>query len=592
MDTTRITFDNARLLHALEGAFSSSATFLAELAQNARRSRASQVDFTFVTDAASGRLDLEVRDDGCGLGDFDTLFCLARSGWDLEIVTREAPFGVGFLAALYACEHLRAASRGRVIDAATADLLAGAPIPIQTAATPPTGTLLTLRGLRSSRALLQTALERYARGFPLPVLLNGQPLLRPDARAQLPCSGHALGDIHLPGWDDPHGAPVDLDGLLRREPTLYLHGLPVGHPAPGGAIVHLDATAFRPRWPDRERLYDHEACLARITAAVYAVLVAQVAALKRALPEAEFLARLLPDRGAAAARGGLNAPEDERKDLLALLTDVHVLHPRLLCKAAYPRENWAEVVAQGFGPGPAGRTADSATWLDAADLAAGRVTLVDLSAVFYHASNPLSWMAAHAGATVLGVRAPYLLPSWARPYLRQETDLALRLYGPVAVDSYDPDNLYATYAVAFCARYAIVDRVTGAEVAVVDSDALLVSPDTRLDPDTPLAGVDAPAALRAAFTAEEPEGLFIVPRGEATGAVVTQASDFEGNEYLEDNETQRFRAFIACQRDDPLAALSTVLNRTADYLGNHLRGRTVTLRVDERGVFHLTPAAA
>jgi len=44
---------------------------------------------TFVTDAASGRLDLEVRDDGCGLSDFDTLFCLARSGWDLEIVTRE-----------------------------------------------------------------------------------------------------------------------------------------------------------------------------------------------------------------------------------------------------------------------------------------------------------------------------------------------------------------------------------------------------------------------------------------------------------------------------------------------------------------------
>ena len=83
MDTTRITFDNHRLLHALEGAFASATTFLAELAQNARRSGARQVDFTFVTDAASGRLDLEVSDDGCGLSDFDTLFCLARSGWDL-----------------------------------------------------------------------------------------------------------------------------------------------------------------------------------------------------------------------------------------------------------------------------------------------------------------------------------------------------------------------------------------------------------------------------------------------------------------------------------------------------------------------------
>jgi len=541
---------------------------------------------TFVTDAASGRLDLEVRDDGCGLSDFDTLFCLARSGWDLEIVTREAPFGVGFLAALYACEHLRAASRGRVIDAATADILAGAPIPIRADATAPTGTLLTLRGMRSSRDRLKASLERYARGFPLPVILDGQPLLRPAARSHLPCSGHAIGDIHLPGWDDPHDAPVDLDGLLRREPTLYLHGLPVGSATPGGAIVHLDATAFRPRWPDRERLYDHEACLERINAAVYEVLVAQVAALKRALPEAEFLARLLPDRGEPAARGGLNTHKDERTALLALLTDVHVLHPRLLCKAGYPRLHWAEVAAQGSGPGPAGRTADSATWLDAADLAAGRVTLVDLSATFYHESNPLSWMAAHAGTNVLGVRAPYLLPSWARPYLRQETDLALRLYGPVAVAGYDPDNLYAAYAAAFCARYAIVDRVTGAEVAVVDSDALLVHQ------DTPLEGVDTPDDLRAALAEEEPEGVFIVPRGEATGAVVTQAGDFDGNEYLEYNEVQRFRAFVACHREDPLVALSAMLNRTADYLGAHLRGRRVTLTVDERGVFHLTPAAA
>ena len=586
MDTTRITFDNHRLLHALEGAFASATTFLAELAQNARRSGARQVDFTFVTDAASGRLDLEVSDDGCGLSDFDTLFCLARSGWDLEIVTREAPFGVGFLAALYACDHLRAASQGRVIDAATADILAGAPIPLLTAATPPTGTRLTLRGLRSSRAHLQSALERYARGFPLPVVLDGQPLLRPDARAQLACSGHAIGDIHLPGWDDPHGNPGDLDGLLRREPTLYLHGLPVGSPGRGGAIVHLDPTVFRPRWPDRERLYDHEACLTRINAAVYEVLVAQVAALKRTLPEAAFLARLLPPRGWRVARNALNAGQGDYTALLALLTDVHVLHPRLLGKAAYPRQNWAEVAAQGFDPGPAGQTADSATWLDAADLAAGRVTLVDLSASFYHESNPLSWMAAHAGATVLGVRAPYLLPSWARPHLRQEEDLALRLDGPVTVAGYEPDNLYAAYTAAFCTHYAIVDRVSGAEIAVVDSDALLVSPNTLLE------NAYAPDPLRDALAAEEPEGLFIVPRGEATGAVVTQAGDFEGNEYLEDNEVQRFRAFIACHRDDTLAALTAVLNQAADYLGDHLRGRTVTVRVDARGVFHLTPAAA
>jgi len=55
MDTTRISFDNSRLLQALEGAFASSTTFLAELAQNARRSGASRVEFTADTGKVHSR---------------------------------------------------------------------------------------------------------------------------------------------------------------------------------------------------------------------------------------------------------------------------------------------------------------------------------------------------------------------------------------------------------------------------------------------------------------------------------------------------------------------------------------------------------
>jgi len=69
--------------------------------QNARRAQATQVNFSFNPETSV----LQVSDDGCGIDSIETLFTVAESGWDAEIVAHEHPFGIGFLSALFACRH-------------------------------------------------------------------------------------------------------------------------------------------------------------------------------------------------------------------------------------------------------------------------------------------------------------------------------------------------------------------------------------------------------------------------------------------------------------------------------------------------------
>ena len=271
-----------------------------------------------------------------------------------------------------------------------------------------------------------------------------------------------------------------------------------------------------------------------------------------------------------------------------LLDDVAALHPRLLVKAPYPRYgvDGEAVTVQGARPGPAGVTADPTTWVRAADLAAGRITLVALDAPFNPGVNPLTWMAAHAGARVFGVVAPDRLPPWARRSLLHEADLGLRLYGPVNVAGYDAEFLDESGETLFCARYALVNRHGGAELAVVTQAALLVSHAAAVEV------VDEAIYRGEDLTPQPGDGLFLVPDGEVSGAVVRQARDGWDSEAQAAAEQARFAAFLAVEREDYLAALAAHLGHTAGYLLHHLRGQTVLLRVDAAGRPQLTPVPA
>src|SRR5690606_25609493 len=94
----------------------------------ARRAGASKVDIT-VTDEL-----LVFQDDGCGIEDFSVLLSIAKSGWDTAVQRNDAPYGLGWLSTLFACEHVGVMSHGRHLYAATEDLLAVKPVPVNESA--------------------------------------------------------------------------------------------------------------------------------------------------------------------------------------------------------------------------------------------------------------------------------------------------------------------------------------------------------------------------------------------------------------------------------------------------------------------------
>jgi hypothetical protein len=92
-----VRINETNLLKNLRYAFSNRYTIVSELMQNARRAGASYVAVDY--DAAAQTL--MVRDDGCGIDDFQKLFTFGESGWDDTTVASETAFGLGFTKSLY-----------------------------------------------------------------------------------------------------------------------------------------------------------------------------------------------------------------------------------------------------------------------------------------------------------------------------------------------------------------------------------------------------------------------------------------------------------------------------------------------------------
>ena len=123
---TTLKVNQERLVRNLRFSFTDATTVLGELMQNARRAGATKVVIDFNPESKT----LVVCDDGCGIDCFQTLLTVAESGWDADLVEREHPFGIGFLSALFACEHLTVESRGQRIAMPTADILSFKPIAV------------------------------------------------------------------------------------------------------------------------------------------------------------------------------------------------------------------------------------------------------------------------------------------------------------------------------------------------------------------------------------------------------------------------------------------------------------------------------
>jgi hypothetical protein len=250
MKTAALRINESALIQNLKFSFSNSFTVLTELLQNARRSGADKIDVTFAEGV------LTVSDNGSGLHDFQNLLSIAESGWDAKTVAQDTPFGMGFLAALFAADRVVVESNGYTMDMDTAHILSMNDVAIKPVSefTGP-GTRVSLHGVEEKAV---AKIESLIDGSPIPVFYNGAELKRDYAQSDKFVSTE-MGQVF-----------IDYDKICKdyhyygMEMRMFLQGFQVydSHPSyhHGGwdVIVHLDSVMYKGRMPDRDKLVDEE----------------------------------------------------------------------------------------------------------------------------------------------------------------------------------------------------------------------------------------------------------------------------------------------------------------------------------------------
>ncbi len=240
------------IIKTLKDQFTDRFTFLQEALQNARRAGANIVDF-LMDDA---NLVLDIIDDGNGIDDFESLLTLGESGWDMQTMVKDYPYGVGFASLLMAADAVQIRTQDKAAFFFTDDLLSFKPVVVNTMAYQ-AGTHIRLwLKTHYDPIFIGNVLQERVKGFELPVSFNGKSLERPAA-------------LNNP---DRHyiGTPIGMVSLPIRHPTdmpddadvrAFVQGLPVEF---GGTfrklydsciLIHF-APHIRARMPDRDKLLD------------------------------------------------------------------------------------------------------------------------------------------------------------------------------------------------------------------------------------------------------------------------------------------------------------------------------------------------
>ena len=282
------------LVKSLKFSFTNRSTVLGELMQNARRAGATQVTFDYDPVSAT----LTVTDDGCGIDDIEALLTVAESGWDAELMADEHPFGIGFLSALYACEHLTLVSKCGRLTASTADVLSFKDLEIDASVNWQGVTTFTLSGFGLDADKISDKLKTLAEGFPIPVIFNGTDLERyaafgsPEQKSN---SGLDYVETEI-GWvsvrciGGSSGVPCD-----DRYFKVYLQGLPIYANSTWGLsldryhIIHLDSARFYARLPDRDKLIDETEAVALINRVLDRLVRERMVALKNCMESLAFV---------------------------------------------------------------------------------------------------------------------------------------------------------------------------------------------------------------------------------------------------------------------------------------------------------------
>jgi len=249
VETVRASINERKFFESMKHLFASSYSVLGELMQNARRAGASRIDFMVDVEQKTAT----VQDDGCGVDDFNVLIALCESGWSEQVQLTDKPFGMGLFSLFFAAEAVTFRSSGRSLKVGLDDIINKRELVIQP--DPETvgqsGTRIDLIGLKDKmtekayqygfngvqRPRMFAEIEFRAKGFPIPVFINGMECPRPHAQQSLHGVDTPIGFVSYPGvTNDAPIIPKTSDRLF------YLQGLPIGR-----SSGHNEPIVVRPR---------------------------------------------------------------------------------------------------------------------------------------------------------------------------------------------------------------------------------------------------------------------------------------------------------------------------------------------------------
>jgi Histidine kinase-, DNA gyrase B-, and HSP90-like ATPase len=480
-------------------AFTDRFTLISELLQNARRAGATRIEVHY--GEASKRLC--VRDDGCGLTDFQKLLSFHESGWDADTRSKERPFGVGFSKCLYAASRCIVTSGSQRVDIDTALALDKATFKVIQIESDLSvkGTQVELHDVDLPD--LGSRIDSLCLGFPVEVFFNGKPLQRRLALAHLNTMPCPMGDVYLTGA---------ADGKHSQHTLVFLQGFCVIRPlyfTPDAVnVVHLDSQQFMARLPDRDKLIDEDVQRRRIDAELKACWQQVLISAKNELAPAQFVELYYPVMRAWF--------------LLELLNDIDVL-PRSICNeiVAYP------IQSESGGVDYLAQVPDAPS---RQEIESAQVTLSTLDGM--SDDNPARWMLARAQGHVLidwfGLHANH----WVHRHVRHLESMTVSVEAVEEQHRTQLDGRWVWLTVILCDAVRIK---VGNDMVELTDDAVFH------------------------------DGCIYVPKGESSGEAVRQASSFmdEHDQFLS-NDMEADREALAdlisrLRSVDPLQTLDSLL---------------------------------
>ena len=269
MKTIKLKVNKTNLLSRLGEAFTDNQTVFKELAQNANRSKSTKLEIR-TTDSSIAFVD-----NGTGIKDFQSLLTVAESGWDIETIEKNNAFGIGFLSAIYASEKVMVSSNGAQVFFDTKELLDGKSVDVKPSDFTD-GTEIILNG-----EFNLDNLDALFIGFPIPVFINGEEVKRKDAFNEADFVKTDFGYIKFA--DEKYSvrntvySVVYLQGQQVYSDYMYSYG--------NANIVHLDDTNFKARLPDRDKLIDEAEVVNGLHASIKATYAQQALELVERLKE-------------------------------------------------------------------------------------------------------------------------------------------------------------------------------------------------------------------------------------------------------------------------------------------------------------------